>query len=183
MGNVLNRTVGRFCTNNEFKGGDCMMKDYRKVLIAVNSSRDVLVQGLRLVNSGKCQITVVRVIPPYEGDLSLVGVKNIKDVLDGGTEGFISEVKEVAEAEGALVKVRIEEGEIHGKILEVAEAEKSDLIIMGTCMQHGIKKLLLGNMVDKVTSHAPCPVLVVNDKKESSLSCFYNMPDYCGTGA
>ena len=57
------------------------MKGYRKVLIAVNGSKEVLRQGLKLAGDEECWVTVVKVIPPYEGDLNLVGIKNIEDVL------------------------------------------------------------------------------------------------------
>lgn len=96
------------------------MKGYRKVLIAVNGSKDVLKNGLQLAYDEKCWVTVVKVIPPYEGDLHLTGIKNIEDVL--GSEGAkaVSGMKDVAKAEGALIKTRLEEGEVDKKIVEVA---------------------------------------------------------------
>lgn len=137
------------------------MKNCRKVLIAVNGSMDVLTKGLRLVEEEKCQVTVVKVVPSYEGDLSLVGVKNIKDVLDGGTKKAISDIEEVAKAEGAAVKVRVEEGDIDEKIAEAAEEERCDLIIMGANRRSTIKDLILGNLAGKVTSQTDCPVFLV----------------------
>jgi len=49
-----------------------------------------------VIGSEKCQVTVVKVTPSYEGDLSLVGVKNIGRVLDGGSEIAVSEIKDIA---------------------------------------------------------------------------------------
>lgn len=43
------------------------MKGYRKILIAVNGSKDVLLKGLKLAGDEKCWVTVVKVLPPYEG--------------------------------------------------------------------------------------------------------------------
>ncbi len=132
------------------------MKGYRKVLIAVNGSKNVLVQGLKLANDEKCWITVVKIIPPYEGDLNLTGIKNIEDVLDSGGEKAVSELKDLAD-----IKARLEEGDIHKKIVEVAEEENCDLIIMGAKKRNGIKKLFGDNVVKKVIDNSPCPVLVV----------------------
>jgi nucleotide-binding universal stress UspA family protein len=143
------------------KGGDNSMKNYRKVLIAVNGSMDVLTKGLRLAEEEKCQVTVVKVVPSFEGDLSLIGVKNIKDAIDGDTEKAISDIEEVAKAESATVKVRIENGDIDKKIAEVAEEERSDLIIMGANRQSTLKDLILGNLVGKVTSQTDRPVFLV----------------------
>jgi nucleotide-binding universal stress UspA family protein len=152
--------------------GENNMNDCKKVLIAMNGSKGVYVQGLKLLGSEKCSVTIVKVTPQYEGDLSLVGVKDIEHVLAGVSERDISEIKDIAKSKDISVKVRIEEGEIDKKIVEVAEEENSDLIIMGASSQNSIKKLFLGNLLDDVTRQAPCPVLVVNAEKPSSLSNF-----------
>lgn len=138
------------------------MKGYRKILIAVNGSKDVLKEGLQLAHDEKCWVTVVKVIPPYEGDLNLVGIKNIEDVLTSGGQKIISEIKDAARTENALIRARLEEGEVDRKIVEVAEEEKCDIIIMGADKTNWFKKLFGKNVVEKVINHAPCPVLVVN---------------------
>jgi nucleotide-binding universal stress UspA family protein len=137
------------------------MKGYRKVLIAVNGSNDVLKKGLHLAYDEECWITVVKVIPPYEGDINLTGIKNIADVLGSEGQRLVSEIKDTAKNEGALIKARLEEGEIDKKIVEVAEEENCDIIIMGSNKTNWFKKLLGKNIVEKVISQAPCPVLVV----------------------
>ena len=138
------------------------MKGYRKILIAVNGSKEVLVKGLQLASDEKCWVTVVKVLPPYEGDLNLTGIKNVEDVLNSEGPQVLSDIKNTAEAEGALIKTRLEEGNIHKKILEVAEEERCDLIIMGARKRNWIRKIFGDNVVEKVISQAPCPVLVVS---------------------
>jgi len=137
------------------------VKGYRKIVIAVNGSKDVLRQGLSLAQDEKCWVTVVKVVPPHNGDLNLVGIRNIGDVLDNGASKERNEIMNIAEAESALVKTRVEEGDIPEKIVEVAEDEKCDLIIMGTNKTSWFKKLFGKNVVERVISQAPCPVLVV----------------------
>jgi len=138
------------------------MKGYRKILIAVNGSKEVLVKGLQLASDEKCWVTVMKVIPSFEGDLNLTGIKNIGDILDSGGEKAVSELKDLAESEGALIKTRLEEGDVHKKILEVAEEERCDVIIMGAKKRSWIRKLFGDNVVEKVISQAPCPVFVVS---------------------
>jgi nucleotide-binding universal stress UspA family protein len=154
------------------------MNDYRKVLVAVNGSKGVLVQGLKLLGYEKSSVTVVKVTPPYEGDLSLVGVKDIEHVLAGFSERDISEIKDIAKSKGISVKVRIEEGKIDKTIVDVAEEENSDLIIMGASSQNSIKKLFFGNLLDDVTRQAPCPVVVVNAEGPGRLSNFHDLRAY-----
>jgi nucleotide-binding universal stress UspA family protein len=137
------------------------MKGYRKILIAVNSSKDVLKEGLQLAYDEKCWVTVVKVIPPYEGDLHLTGIKNIEDALNSGVSGAVFEIKDIAKSEGALIKTRVEEGEVDKKIVEVAEEENCDVIIMGGNKTNWFKRLFGKNVIEKVINHAPCPVLVV----------------------
>jgi nucleotide-binding universal stress UspA family protein len=137
------------------------MQGYKKVLIAVNGKIDVLTEGLKSVKDEKCVVTVLKVVPSYEGDLGLVGVKNIGDVLNGDRDRLISEIEDVAKAKGAVVTTRVEEGDIQQKILEVAEEEKSDMIIMGSGKQSLVKKVLGMNVTEKVVSQAACPVVKV----------------------
>lgn len=138
------------------------MKDYRNVVICVNGAKSVLVEGLKLLHDEKCHVTVVKVIPTYEGDLSMVGVKNIGDLLNCGAERELSEIMEVAKKTGSEVKVRVEEGDLHEKIVETAEEEHADLIIMGARKKNFIEQLLNLETIDKVTNQASCPVLLVN---------------------
>lgn len=146
------------------------MNDYRKVLIAVGRSKNVLVEGLKFLGSEKCSVTVVKVTPPYEGDLSLIGVKDIEHVLTGSSERDISDIKDIAKSLGISVKVRIEEGDIDKKIIDVAEEENSDPIVMGASSQGGLEQFFFCSLLDNVTHRAPCPVLIVNIDKAADLN-------------
>jgi len=138
------------------------MKGYRKVLIALNGSREVLEQGIRLAQDEKTWITVVKVVQPFDGDLNLTGIKNLNDVLDDGGAAAVREINKTAEAEGALVKTRLEQGDVPQRIVDVAEEEKCDLIIMGSKKKKGLFSRLFGDhVVEKVIDRAPCPVFVV----------------------
>ncbi len=137
------------------------MRGYRKILIAVNRSKDVFRKGLRLAADENCWVTVLKVIPPYEGDLNLTGIKHIGDVLVSGAQKDIREIKQIAESERALIKTRVEEGAIDSKIVEVARDEDCDLIIIGANKTNWLRKLLGRNVLEKVIRNSPCPVLVV----------------------
>ena len=138
------------------------MKGYRKVLIALNGSKEVLEQGIKLARDEKTWITVVKVVQPFDGDLNLTGIKNLNDILDDGGSAAVREIKKTAETEGALVKTRLEQGDVPQRIVEVAQEEKCDLIIMGSKKKKGILSRLFGDHVEeKVIDQAPCPVFVV----------------------
>jgi nucleotide-binding universal stress UspA family protein len=138
------------------------MKGYRKVLIALNGHKEVLTQGIKLAQDEKSWITVVKVVQPFDGDLNLTGIKNLNDVLDDGGAAALSEVRKTAAVEGALIKTRLEQGDVPQRIIEVAEEEQCDLIIMGSKKKKGFFSRLFGDhIVEKVIDRAPCPVYVV----------------------
>jgi nucleotide-binding universal stress UspA family protein len=138
------------------------MKGYRKVLIAMNGSKEVLRQGIQMAQDEKTWITVVKVVQPYDGDLNLTGIKNLNDVLDDGGDKAVAEIGQIARTEGAMIKTRLEQGDVPDRIVEVAEEEKCDLIIMGSKKKKGILSRIFGdNIVEKVIDRAPCPVYVV----------------------
>ncbi len=138
------------------------MRGYRKVLIAMNGRTEVLEQGIKLAQDEKTWVTVLKVVQPFDGDLNLTGIKNLQDVLDDGGAAAVRQIRRTAEAEGAVVKTRIESGNVPQRIVEVAEEEKCDLIIMGSKKKKGILSRIFGDhVVEKVIDAAPCPVYVV----------------------
>jgi universal stress protein A len=59
------------------------------------------------------------------------------------------------------VRYHVRSGDPLERILEVAEDCMSDLIVLATHGRTGVKRLLIGNVAEKVVRHAPCPVLTV----------------------
>lgn len=64
----------------------------------------------------------------------------------------------------------IESGNAFEKILDIAEARKIDLIVLATHGRTGLKRLLIGNVAEKVVRHAPCPVLTVRTRRSKRNS-------------
>lgn len=65
------------------------------------------------------------------------------------------------------IEVIVSRGKPWRVILEVAEQERCDLIIMKTRGSRGLERTVLGSVTDKVLHHTPCPVLVVPMRKLS----------------
>jgi nucleotide-binding universal stress UspA family protein len=60
------------------------------------------------------------------------------------------------------LETRVEFGSPAAKILEVAEKEKIDLIIMGTQGRKGMQRVILGSVAFKVVQSALCPVMTIH---------------------
>jgi nucleotide-binding universal stress UspA family protein len=141
------------------------MGKYKKILVAVDGSesgRNALLQAFRLAVEEKCWITVTSVIPPFTGDLDLTGVKgDVRASLAKPCEEALHEAERLAEQERALIKTVCEEGETYERIVDLADAENCDIIVMG---RRGLKKIdrtLVGSVTARVIGHTQRDVLVV----------------------
>ena len=81
-------------------------------------------------------------------------------------EEFIAE--KVADA-GVGLKVRqmVDAGQPFGAIVDCAEKEGVDLIVMSSHGRSGLSRMLIGSVTDKILRGASCPVLVVPAKPEN----------------
>lgn len=140
------------------------MGKYRKILVAIDgseSSRNALYQAFRFATDEKCWITVTSVVPPYEGEIEILGVKDIKAALRKPCEDALRDAQTLADQDRALIKTVCEEGEIHERIVDLADAENCDLIIMGRRGLRPVERMLVGRVTARVIGHTQRDVLVV----------------------
>jgi nucleotide-binding universal stress UspA family protein len=140
------------------------MGKYKKILVAVDgseSSRNALLQAFRFASDEKCWITVTSVVPPYEGEIEILAIRDIRASLRKPCDDALSEAQKLAEQERALIKTVCEEGEIYGRIVDLADAENCDLIIMGRRGRRRINSALVGSVTARVIGHTQRDVLVV----------------------
>jgi nucleotide-binding universal stress UspA family protein len=62
---------------------------------------------------------------------------------------------------GVSVEFLVWEGDAGPAIVEAAQSEAADMIIVGTRGRNRVERLVLGSVSDHVVRHAPCPVLIV----------------------
>ncbi len=62
---------------------------------------------------------------------------------------------------GVTVNLHARQGDPADAILDVAEEQGADLVIVGNKGMTGAKRFLLGSVPNKVSHHAPCSVLIV----------------------
>lgn len=140
------------------------MSKYKKILVAFDgseSSRNALMQAIKLQETEKSWIRVLVVLPPYEGDLEIIGVSDIKSVLEGSSEKLIAEAKEIADSERAPIITNVEQGQAYEKIVDVADTENCDLIIMGRRGVHHFERMLMGSVTSRVIGYSSKDVLVI----------------------
>ena len=146
------------------------MGRYRKILVAIDGSDSgmhALRESFKLAANEKSWITVTSVVPQYTGDLSMVGVGNVMDSMRKPCLDALSEAEKAAEAEGALIKTVCEEGETYERIVDLAEAENCDLIVMGRRGLRRFEKALMGSVTARVIGYSHRDILVV--PRESAI--------------
>ena len=62
---------------------------------------------------------------------------------------------------GLGVEIHAREGDPADAILDVAEEQEADLIVVGNKGMTGAKRFLLGSVPNKVSHHAPCSVMII----------------------
>jgi nucleotide-binding universal stress UspA family protein len=62
---------------------------------------------------------------------------------------------------GLRVEHHFARGDAVTEILQVAQDERVDLVVMGTHGRTGLDRLLMGSVAEQVVRQAPCPVLTV----------------------
>ena len=82
---------------------------------------------------------------------------NPREVVDATLEA----AAEVAKEEGVTAQVYARQGDPADAILDVAEEQNADLIVVGNKGMTGAKRFLLGSVPNKVSHHAPCSVLII----------------------
>jgi len=81
----------------------------------------------------------------------------IRETLNGKTAELLRGVSEV--------ELNVLQHPSPGRALvELAEDEDIDLVILGSHGRSGISRALLGSVAERVVRHAPCPVLVVRGR-------------------
>ena len=73
----------------------------------------------------------------------------------------VESIVQRARAAGAEATGLCWEGDAGETIVEAAEAESADLIVVGTHERGAVGRLFLGSVSDHVVRHARCPVMVV----------------------
>ena len=73
----------------------------------------------------------------------------------------LRDAEEQIKEQGVGVEIFARQGDPADAILDVAEEQNADLIIVGNKGMSGAKRFLLGSVPNKVSHHAPCSVMII----------------------
>lgn len=138
------------------------MGNYSKILVAFDgseSSRNALRQTLDKFEESWIKVLIV--VPAYEGDLELVGIRDLEGVLRGPTEDLTQAAKEIIGSDAGRVNIEVVKGEAFARIIDIAENENCSLIVMGRRGLHRLERMFMGSVTAKVIVHSSTDVLVI----------------------
>ncbi|MGD1835485.1 MAG: universal stress protein [Nitrososphaeraceae archaeon] len=149
------------------------LDNYEKILTCVDGSENSIraaYKALSLSIQYKSELTILSVVPSQirSGDSS--------GVFGMVTENYLNNYKKEATKWFQKIKEKIKEDDkphtiredvissplsTAGAIIDYAEQNEVDLIVIGTRGRTGFKKLLLGSTADSIVTYSNCSVLIV----------------------
>lgn len=141
------------------------MDVFTRVLVGYDGSegsRAALVEALRLAQESGGQVTVLTVqhhLPRYGATIGEVDEERVVDAADA--RRLANEIEAEAADRGIAVTTWVVAGHPAQELVRTAKQIGSDLIVLGHSGHSAIWGPLLGSVVEKVSRHAPCSVLIV----------------------
>ena len=145
------------------------MKRIRRVLYATDwsdASRRAFKTAVAIAKSTGARLTIVHVLTPVLPAVPQQFIDAVVlDQLEKQTKRWITrELDKLADkARTADVKATtvLRSGDPVTQIIRAARSDGTDLIVVGTHGRHGLPKLFLGSVAERVVATSPCPVVTV----------------------
>lgn len=139
---------------------------YKKILVPTDGSdfaKDAQLHALFLAKVSGAEIIALSVSENHfiNGISVSEEIEQINQILADRCKKDLQEFEDMND-EGVKISSVIKEGSPAKTILEVAEEEDIDLIVIGSSGKSGFDRFILGSVSDKVVNAAKCPVLVVH---------------------
>jgi nucleotide-binding universal stress UspA family protein len=146
----------------------------QRILVAVDGSKpsmDASIQAIDIAKRYDAELIALHVVSPgirynYLEDVITPRLpRALKDVMMIAMqkgETHVNKVKQNASEKNVKVKTDVVIGisSVVKEIIEYAEKNRVDMIVIGSRGLSGIKKMLLGSVASEVLKYAHCPVLV-----------------------
>ena len=138
-----------------------------KKILAPTDLSDLSATGLRyatqLARDSGAELIIFNVMALDETNtVDERGLERHRTRLDGFVSDKVADI-----SENVKISKIVDAGDAYGAILDCAESEHVDLIIMSSHGRSGLSRMLIGSVTDKLIRGASCPVLVVPIQKQN----------------
>jgi universal stress protein A len=142
--------------------------DIRRILAPTDFSelsKQGLKSALELAQSFGAKLLLMHVVEPpsypVEGIVPFQLGATLLDDLERQAGHELAQMLTEMQQSKVDVARRVVVGTPYRKIVEVAEDEKTDLIVMTTHGRTGLSHLVMGSVAEKLVRTSPCPVLTI----------------------
>ena len=150
---------------------------FSKILVPIDGSEPSFHAArvaINIANKFNSEIIVLYVVvspskSEYANLTGLVTPKQIDRIIENAkneSKNWFKKIEDKVKEENPNIKISMKViltgVAVYGEIIQYAQQESIDLIVIGTRGRSGIKKLLLGSTASGVVTYANCPVLVTN---------------------
>ncbi|MGB9132447.1 MAG: universal stress protein [Methanosarcina sp.] len=145
---------------------------YRNIVLATDGSENTqraISYGIELAKLSGATVHALYVVdtPSIISENWTAGKETIYEIIRADGKKVVSKVKKIGEASGVEVKEVILDGYPSNEIIDFAENNNIDLIVMGTLGKTGLEKFLMGSVAEKVVRGSKVPVMVVRGEENS----------------
>ena len=148
---------------------------FSKILVPIDGSEPSFHAAgvaINIANKFNSEIIVLYVVvspskSEYANLTGLVTPKQIEMIIENAkkeSKKWFKRLEDMVKEKDSIIKIStrvILTGiAVYGEVIQYAQQESIDLIVIGTRGKSGIKKLLLGSTASGVVTYANCPVLV-----------------------
>ncbi|KPK59219.1 MAG: hypothetical protein AMS21_10110 [Gemmatimonas sp. SG8_38_2] len=132
-----------------------------------------LPQAFNMAKEYRAELHLLHALVLYEGDPGnaahrLPDMEELYGVLEENAEIQMRSAVEEHGGEGFSVRsAQVRSVSAPGAILDYANENDIDLVVMGTHGRRGLRRLLLGSVAEEVVRLAPCPVLTVPERADT----------------
>ncbi len=147
---------------------------FKKILVPLDGSplsEGALLPALEMARRFEARVVLFRtsVLPEHlmvsPVPVSPATYAEIEQSILDTTRDYLDDMKARHLDAGVPIQTANASGEAAKEILDFAQAQGIDLIVMSTHGRSGFQRWLFGSVAEKVMRHAPCPVLAVRPKE------------------
>ena len=140
-------------------------RKFSKVLVAVDGSEysmNAAEYAISITKAYSSQLIALHVVTSDVSTIASTFSPQMEEIKKNAQE-FFDKMRRKSDTNSdiPLRTELIASSSVVGGIIDFAEKENIDLIVVGTRGRSGLKRLLLGSVVSGVVNYAHCPVMIV----------------------
>jgi nucleotide-binding universal stress UspA family protein len=141
----------------------------QSIVVGTDGSANAEAAVRRTVELVKGSEVTVHVVAAYhdagsEGEPLVGTARRARVDLRETAESVLSRAASELSAAGVAVETDAREGDPAQVILDVAEEQGADLIVVGARGATGLQRFLVGGVASKLVHHAACSVMIVRER-------------------